>query len=586
MILRGATVGAVSGGDVASRRRRTTAVIVAAVGLLAATPAGAADLPFFKSPPPPDTYYRWNGFYIGANAGFIRDTSQFGFAGFPESFFAGTIPPVPVNGSASVGSFVGGAQVGYMYQLDALVLGVEQDVIFGPPQATVNATGVASGNQFGLAQSQTLDWLATLRGRIGYGPTDRIMIYGTGGVAFGNVATSSSLTVQVPAGGTFGGLPAPAGGTTLNFNGTRDDLRVGWAVGAGAEFAISPEVSARLEYLHFDLGRMTVVAPLDGGVGLSTHGGASLSGDLLRAGVNYRFGNDQMRGDGAVVSGFDTELGLRYWYSVGRTQKDLYDLGGVALVSRLTYRDLGTNSGEVFARWNSGSGVFLKGMLGLGAVSSGALQDEDFPPVVTPYSSTNSTQRDGNLFYLTGDLGYDIWRGPNYKVGGFLGFFHERETLNAYGCTQTAGNADICVPSISDPVLGITNDAHWNAARLGVNGQYIWNRFKFEVDAAWLPFTKLTNGDTHWLRTQPGGGGASFSGTIPEDGVGFAGYQFEGIISYLINPCFSVGIGGRYWHLETDGHSHFEDVTANGGPQAVHFVSDRYGGFLQGAVKF
>src|SRR5262249_22725486 len=156
-----------------------------------------------------------------------------------------------------------------------------------------------------------------------------------------------------------------------------------------------------------------------------------------------------------------------------------------------TYSDLGTHSGEVFGRFNSGSGVFLKGTLGLGSVSSGSLKDEDFTPYITPYSATNSAQRDGNLFYVTGDLGYDLWRGPNYKVGGFVGVFNSRETLNAYGCAQTAGNTAVCVPSVSDPTLVITEDTRWTAARLGINAQYIWNPWKFEVDAAWLPFTKL-----------------------------------------------------------------------------------------------
>jgi hypothetical protein len=80
------------------------------------------------------------------------------------------------------------------------------------------------------------------------------------------------------------------------------------------------------------------------------------------------------------------------------------------LVSRLTYRDVTTNSGEVCGSITSSHGWFLKGYVGLGAISSGSLQDEDFPPAIVPYSSTTSQQHGGYLDYASIDVGYNLYR--------------------------------------------------------------------------------------------------------------------------------------------------------------------------------
>jgi hypothetical protein len=92
---------------------------------------------------------------------------------------------------------------------------------------------------------------------------------------------------------------------------------------------------------------------------------------------------------------------------------------------------------------------------------------------------------------------------------------------------------------------------------------------------------RLNGTDSHWLRIADG----EFLGPIPEDGIG-QGYQLEATLSYAVTPNISVGVGGRYWHLETSGNSHFEGIALNGGPQPVDWKSDIYGVFLQGSYKF
>src|SRR5262245_1021456 len=85
------------------------------------------------------------------------------------------------------------------------------------------------------------------------------------------------------------------------------------------------------------------------------------------------------------------EVGARYWYSTGKSSMDLFDTSGSLLSSRLTYDDLTAHSGELFFRGQHNSGLFVKGYIGGGRITGGSLTDEDFPPVVVPYSNTTSS---------------------------------------------------------------------------------------------------------------------------------------------------------------------------------------------------
>ena len=95
----------------------------------------------------------------------------------------------------------------------------------------------------------------------------------------------------------------------------------------------------------------------------------------------------------------------------------------------------------------------------------------------------------------------------------------------------------------------------------------------------------LHGADTHWLRDRhlPG----DFTGPITEDGKGH-GYQLEAAFNYAVNKNVSFAIGGRYWHFETKGDTHFEAnvVGCAASPQPVDWKSDIYGVFVQGSFKF
>jgi Omptin family len=277
------------------------------------------------------------------------------------------------------------------------------------------------------------------------------------------------------------------------------------------------------------------------------------------------------------------ELGGRYWYGLGKTAKDLYDPTGAYMVSRLTYGKLQTHSFELFGRFDHSSHLFLKGYVGAGFMARGNLNDEDFPPTISPYSSTDSDQRQGRLFYASLDGGFDIIRGGDFRVGAFTGYHFLSEKLNAYGCTELASNSAVCAGSIASSVKVITQDNNWHSWRLGIDAAFEpFERMKVGVDAAWLPYVWLDGADSHWLRI-----GTDFTGPIPENGTG-NGYQIDAVISYNLTPTSSIGIGGRYWHMEADGDTHFEGHTigSSASPQPVRWKTDHYGMFVQANFKF
>lgn len=281
------------------------------------------------------------------------------------------------------------------------------------------------------------------------------------------------------------------------------------------------------------------------------------------------------------------EVGLRFWYGKGNTGKSLFDVGGASMVSRLSYNNLSIFSAEAYGRLDFNTGWFVKSLVGGGGFRKGTLEDEDFPPGISPYSATLSHLDNAYPFYVTFDTGYNVFRGPDFRLGAFVGYSFLRQNITALGCSQIASNPFICgFFPIPATIQGITQDNDWQSLRVGLNGEVdVTDRLKLSLDGAWLPVVRLTGTDTHWLRISrfPG----DFSGPIPEDGHGF-GYQLEGVVSYRVTNAITVGVGGRYWHAQTTGFTHFEGHV-NGFqafPQPVDWKTDSYGVFLQTGLKF
>jgi opacity protein-like surface antigen len=207
------------------------------------------------------------------------------------------------------------------------------------------------------------------------------------------------------------------------------------------------------------------------------------------------------------------------------------------------------------------------------------LQDEDFPPGISPYSSTNSTLQNQSLAYLNLDVGGALIRGSDFRVDAFVGYHYLHQRMKAFGCVQTAGNAAICGTPIPDSVAGIVEDDSWQGVRLGLNADLpIYAGWRLMLEGAYLPYVWMSGTDNHLLRPDL---------LLPrrEDGTGW-GYQLEAILSYQLTDAISLGVGGRYWHFQSKGAAHFEDMFINGVAQPLDFKANIYGAFVQGSYRF
>ena len=220
------------------------------------------------------------------------------------------------------------------------------------------------------------------------------------------------------------------------------------------------------------------------------------------------------------------------------------------------------------------------------AVSEGSLKDEDFPPVVAPYSATleRAGERHADLCRARCRLQRRL--GPDFRVGAV-----RRLSLPEPNRERVRLHPDRLQPihlrafPIPNQVKAITQDNNWYSVRLGVDAAFDFDRFRLSLDAACVPYAWLYGADTHWLRL--GSSPGDFTGPIPEDGKGW-GYQLEAFLSYRVTEALSVGIGGRYWYMQTRGFTHFEDhvVAFTALPQVVEWKTQNFGVFLQGSLKF
>jgi outer membrane immunogenic protein len=272
---------------------------IAAVASLAATPAFAID-PGFD----------WSGFYVGANVGYSWGRSS-SVVGFNDATSGALLSSSPVK--FDMNGVIGGGQAGYNWQRSNWVFGLEGD-IQGSGQSGGTSAICAGGTAavlngsctvghigdtapfnipgFPVANSLTekLQWFGTLRGRVGPAVTPNVLVYVTGGLAYGGISATDAVS------GTNIVGPQNVNGATLvpvaaSFS--KSTTNVGWTAGAGVEGAIGGNWTARLEYLYLDLGNISgrfvtpIVAPSGALViaGYSSH----ITDNILRVGVNYKF---------------------------------------------------------------------------------------------------------------------------------------------------------------------------------------------------------------------------------------------------------------------------------------------------------
>lgn len=283
------------------------------------TGALAADLPVSAAPPAPILLSTWTGFYAGMNAGYGFGTSNNAntasravvdnIASDPGWLTPFGYTALANTGNAHVnqGGFIGGGQIGYNYQWGAnVVAGLEADMQgagirgsgnysgaaqFGPDASLFSDTAAGSGSV-----TAGVDWMGTVRGRIGYLLTPEMLVYATGGLAYGGVHASASHTLAFTDLDTTTGInnfnPTFGGGAS-----SYSSTRVGWTVGGGLEWMFTPNWSVKAEALYYDLGSSSFAANSIGatdGIGNVLFSNTPVTrvkydGVIARAGVNYHF---------------------------------------------------------------------------------------------------------------------------------------------------------------------------------------------------------------------------------------------------------------------------------------------------------
>jgi outer membrane immunogenic protein len=272
------------------------ASIVTVSAILGIGAASAADLPertYTKAPA--TSVYDWTGFYLGGSVGGVRQQASTSYSSDPSfASSGGLFAPALTTGTLASSSsqngagVIGGVTAGYNWQLSSLVYGIEGDWSWTGVRPTSSISPVpafAFPTLTTITETRT-DWLATVRGRIGFLAMPRTLLFATGGLAVGEIKGSTSI------------IPSPSCAT--NFfcsNGNTSSTRVGWTVGAGVEQAFASNWTVKVEYLHYDLGHVSYIAgeastfptflAFVGTPNLIVN--TRVSGDIGRVGVNYKF---------------------------------------------------------------------------------------------------------------------------------------------------------------------------------------------------------------------------------------------------------------------------------------------------------
>jgi outer membrane immunogenic protein len=229
--------------------------------------AAAADLPVkAMTAPIVAPAYSWTGFYLGLNAGYSWGHQD------NDLVVAATGVTVLSNGD-HIDGFIGGGQIGYNWQFNQWVLGLEADFQGSGQDADGSfflpaIVGAAAIPATTISYTDKLKWFGTVRGRVGWA-SDRWLAYLTGGWAYGRGEISGTSTAAA----------------TTTFSATQDYS--GWTVGGGIEWAFQDRWSVKAEYLYIDFGDGPTV-PVNAAGTLNIVSGR-LTDNIARLGVNYKF---------------------------------------------------------------------------------------------------------------------------------------------------------------------------------------------------------------------------------------------------------------------------------------------------------
>ena len=263
-------------------RRLSLALTVAGAAAIFSHNVFAADLPAKAAPRMPVAVSDpWSGFYVGLTAGggwgnattdLTPNAAALGGPGI------GAPPFGPLPSGPRMSGFVGGGEVGYNWRFGNMLAGLEADLSYSSLSESSSATGIPFiGGIFRTTIDAKLRWFGTVRGRLGFLAGKDLLIYGTGGLAYGDAKTTVT--------GTNLALACPTNNCFSGSTGTE----TGWTAGAGVEYAFAPKWTVKAEYLYLDFGKHTFVMNDAINAGAAVSASTHHTVNVVRAGVNYHF---------------------------------------------------------------------------------------------------------------------------------------------------------------------------------------------------------------------------------------------------------------------------------------------------------
>lgn len=224
--------------------------------------------------------YNWSGFYIGADAGgaWIRGDAYTSF--IEPGNIVGGFSALNQSRRLESSGFIGGVYAGYNWQVTKWVVGIEGDISgIANSNTTATAPNLSRAGALlagGFVFNRSQDWLSTVRGRVGYLVAPNVLLYATGGVAFGENHYAASYTES------NGGV-------------WQTDIRktsVGYAVGGGGEWMVSQNWLLRAEYLYANLpgASNTVTSPSFAAIFVVPFNWDRTEYHIARVGIAYKFG--------------------------------------------------------------------------------------------------------------------------------------------------------------------------------------------------------------------------------------------------------------------------------------------------------
>ena len=260
----------------------------------------------------------WIGFYTGVNIGgavSVADAARTnGYVAYDwaASAFAeplDTLPPSRTgNATVSQSGVIGGGQIGYAWKFNEdVIAGLEADFQGATIQGGGSFSSVSGAFYDGHAHRQEglvdttagISWLGTARARLGYLISPNILLFTTGGLAYGGTwANVNSISLHWHPGTE---LIHPAVPVSPSYSSTKG-LNVGWTAGAGAEWGFDKNWSIKIEGLYYDLGSRSITGQYNFNVNAAAPGlvatvnaattVAKYQGIIVRSGLNYHLNFD------------------------------------------------------------------------------------------------------------------------------------------------------------------------------------------------------------------------------------------------------------------------------------------------------